>query len=119
MGMYDMVLVNCPNCGEEHEFQSKVGECFLMVYNLQSCPDDVLSNVNRHSPHHCDCGVSISVDVNSRKPVIISECVDTYWQRRCEAAEKLIGLEPSDPKTYDEFCRIRDEWGRIVNQEPK
>lgn len=42
-----------------------------------------------------------------------------YWENRALAAEKLIEMEPSDPKTYDEFCRLRDEWYELKNQEPK
>ncbi len=72
MGMYDSVIVRCSKCGAEHEFQSKSGECFLGVYTLEDCPDDVMVNVNRHSPHKCDCGVSIEVDIPSRKAIIVS-----------------------------------------------
>lgn len=42
-----------------------------------------------------------------------------YWEKRALAAEKLIEMEPSNPKTYDEFCRLRDEWHELKNQEPK
>lgn len=35
MGMYDSVMVRCPKCGEEHEFQSKSGECLLMFTHLK------------------------------------------------------------------------------------
>ena len=72
MGMYDTVMVKCPKCDAEHEFQSKSGECLLEVYTLEDCPDDVMANVNRHSPYRCDCGVSIEVDILSRKAVIMS-----------------------------------------------
>lgn len=67
--MYDIVLVNCPNCGQEHEFQSKGGDCSLGVYTLRDCPDDVLQDVNRHSPHTCDCGEVFSVNLFPRKVV--------------------------------------------------
>ena len=67
MGMYDTVYVNCPNCGEEHEFQSKGGECLLDCFTLENCPLDVLSNVNRHSPYLCDCGTEFDVDENKRE----------------------------------------------------
>lgn len=69
MGLFDTVLVNCPKCGKENEFQSKGGDCSLNVYTLEDCPGDVLSDVNRHSPHTCDCGELFSVDVFSRKIV--------------------------------------------------
>lgn len=69
MGIFDTVLVNCPKCGQEHEFQSKSGECFLRTYTLADCPDDVMINVNRHSPKLCDCGMLFQVDIPNRKAV--------------------------------------------------
>lgn len=68
--MYDSVMVNCPKCGEESEFQSKSGDCMLEVYNLDNCPEDVLRNVNRHSPNKCECGVFFGVDVENRQAII-------------------------------------------------
>jgi hypothetical protein len=73
MGMYDTVLVNCPSCGEEAGFQSKSGECILDAFYLKDCPDDVLSNVNRHSPYDCDCGVSFEVDIKNKVAVIVEK----------------------------------------------
>jgi len=32
MGMFDSVYMDCPNCGEVLEFQSKSDECFLAAY---------------------------------------------------------------------------------------
>ena len=68
MGMFDTVIVPCPECDEEHEFQSKSGDCFLQVVNLDECPSDVLEGVNRHSPYTCDCGTVFEVDLSTRKP---------------------------------------------------
>lgn len=53
MGVYDTVLVPCPNCGEKIDFQSKSGDCTLAVYELENAPDDVLLDINRHDPHTC------------------------------------------------------------------
>ncbi len=62
MGMYDTVMVPCPDCGDRSEFQSKGGECCLRTYELDSCPQDVLSDVNRHAPNTCvECGTSFEV----------------------------------------------------------
>ncbi len=69
MGMFDTVLVKCPKCGKEHEFQSKSGECLLGAYTLENCPDDVMADVNRHSPYCCDCGEVFKVDIPTRKAV--------------------------------------------------
>lgn len=70
MGVYDTVLVNCPNCGLESEFQSKSGNCKLANYTLEDCPSDVLANVNRHSPNLCECGTLFEVDIEKRKSVV-------------------------------------------------
>ncbi len=71
MGMYDTVWVECPNCGEENGFQSKSGDCILRDYTLEDCPDDVMENVNRHSPNTCDCGCVFEVDIITRSAVVI------------------------------------------------
>lgn len=70
MGMYDSVNVPCPKCGNLSEFQSKGGCCLLRCYNLENCPDDVLSDVNRHAPNQCDiCGDWFNVDIDNRKVI--------------------------------------------------
>lgn len=70
MGMYDSVWVKCPKCDTENEFQSKSGDCSLDHYTLENCPEDVLINVNRHAPIHCECGTMYSVDISIRKPIL-------------------------------------------------
>lgn len=69
MGMFDTILARCPECGEVNEFQSKGGECFLEQYDLSNCPEDVLSDANRHSPQECDCGAMLSIDIKNRKVI--------------------------------------------------
>jgi len=70
--MYDSIWIRCPKCKKVNEFQSKSGDCLLHNYNLTNCPDDVLENVNRHSPCNCKCGASYEVDINQRKAVLIN-----------------------------------------------
>lgn len=69
MGLYDTVKVPCPSCGEKKDFQSKSGDGFLEVVDLENCPYDILVGVNRHSPHTCKCGEIFKVDLNTRKSV--------------------------------------------------
>lgn len=71
MGMYDSVYVKCPKCGIENEFQTKSGECLLNNYSLKNCPDNVLKDINRHSPIHCNCGADYKVNIKKRKVVLI------------------------------------------------
>lgn len=62
MGCYDTVLVKCPNCGTENDFQSKSGECLLNTYKLEDCPTDVMYDINRHSPCECyNCSTKFEV----------------------------------------------------------
>lgn len=64
MGMFDSVMVPCPECGERSEFQSKSGDCTLAVYDLEVCPPDILGDVNRHSPNVCSkCSTVFQVDI--------------------------------------------------------
>ena len=70
MGVFDTVLANCPNCGELNEFQTKSGKCTLETYNLKNCPEDVLANVNRHSPVKCECGSYFEIDLINKKPIL-------------------------------------------------
>jgi len=70
MGMYDTVMVPCPNCDKETEFQSKSGACSLQVVKLEQCPEDILSDVNRHAPYKCECGTSFEVDLNIQKIIV-------------------------------------------------
>lgn len=68
MGMFDTVIVPCPECGTKEEFQSKSGECFLQEVELKDCPSDILYDVNRHSPYTCcDCGTLFEVDTKSKE----------------------------------------------------
>ena len=64
MGMYDIVMVPCPQCGTRAAFQSKGGDCTLTTYELDEAPLDVLQDVNRHAPWKClDYDTSFHVDV--------------------------------------------------------
>ncbi len=56
MGVYDIVVVACPRCGEESEFQSKGGACLMRTFQLDNAPYDVLTDVNRHGAERCGCG---------------------------------------------------------------
>ena len=70
MGMYDTVMVRCPQCGTPAGFQSKSGSCDLETFSLDEAPDDVLRDVNRHSPATCmKCGARFGVElVGPRRP---------------------------------------------------
>lgn len=46
MGMFDSVYVRCPSCGAAKEFQSKVGLCNLIDYDLSNAPAGVLGELD-------------------------------------------------------------------------
>ena len=67
MGCYDTVIVACPKCGASEDFQSKSGPCAMQRHHLEFAPDDIMRDVNRHSPHECDvCGTLFYVDDKTR-----------------------------------------------------
>ena len=63
MGCYDEINVPCPQCGKRQEVQSKGGAGMCMLYELEDCPPDVLSDANRHAPYYCECGATFCVEV--------------------------------------------------------
>ena len=72
--MFDTVLVPCPQCGTKEGFQSKSGECFLQVVELENCPPDIFADINRHSPYSCSkCNSQFQVDLKTRKSILTSE----------------------------------------------
>lgn len=66
MGMFDRVMVDCPNCGERVEFQSKAGECVLADFGVNDAPVPVLMDI-MNIPEHCDCGAWLAV-IDPRAP---------------------------------------------------
>ena len=64
MGIYDTIIVQCPNCGKPYNAQSKSGPCEMREYSLAEAPEDVLVDVNRHAPFECECGCVFEVGEN-------------------------------------------------------
>lgn len=56
MGMFDSIYAPCPKCGEDAEFQSKSGDCFLNVYNLHNVPVDALYGTINDQCKCLNCG---------------------------------------------------------------
>jgi hypothetical protein len=79
VGMYDTVMVPCPQCGALSEFQSKSGNCKLDEYTLDEAPDVVLLDVNRHAPHTCaKCGVRFGVEIKGPARTLFARSV--IWE---------------------------------------
>jgi len=62
MGMFDRVICNCPNCGEEVEFQSKVGDCLLNRFTLDRVPMNIAMDINGSSVTCDNCGEFCSIN---------------------------------------------------------
>lgn len=74
MGCFDSVRVPCPKCGEKVDFQTKSGPCFMLEFDLDDAPDDVLLDVNRHAPGECPkCGTKFCVGIRDGRYVPIPE----------------------------------------------
>ena len=75
MGMFDRVMVTCPKCGEEIEFQSKAHECALAEYTLYNMPSSIaadLEGANTTCPG-CKANVSLQMHFIVNTDVIIAE----------------------------------------------
>lgn len=66
MGMYDVVNIPCPNCGNRIQVQSKAGPCDLESYFIYSepvAPPKVLADLDGLGFECSQCGVVVRVRV--------------------------------------------------------
>ncbi len=66
MGMFDSVMLKCPKCASEVEFQSKAGDCDGSIYGPADAPMEILASlhdkvVRCRCGHDCKLAVSMSV----------------------------------------------------------
>lgn len=88
MGIYDTVMVPCPNCGELTEAQSKSGDCLLRVFDFDNCPEDVMLNVNRHAPFECfSCKTIFEVQHSPELKVVETEVKESDFPEIPEDAD--------------------------------
>jgi len=74
MGVYDTVVIPCPDCGELYYAQSKgSNNCSLRMFDLHNAPNDVMSDVNRHAPFKCECGTTFDVTMIHQAQVRLLE----------------------------------------------
>lgn len=64
MGLFDSVMVPCPECGTINEFQSKGGDCRLAEYTLADAPSDVLIDAVGYTVTCTECGYPYHLEVN-------------------------------------------------------
>jgi len=72
MGMFDKILIKCPNCKETLEFQSKGGECVLDKFTWKNVPWDVILPVSGEIIKCPKCLKNIKLKVENlpRRPKI-------------------------------------------------
>lgn len=70
MGMFDTLLIRCPNCGEIHEQQTKTDPCLLLDYELHAAPLDVLAYVAHRAIKCLECGNHFLVEVQTMATVV-------------------------------------------------
>lgn len=58
MGCFDSVIVNCPKCGEEIEFQTKSGMCQLKRYSIDHVPVEIARGLHGNV-ETCICGEKV------------------------------------------------------------
>lgn len=82
MGMYDTIMVPCPECKALYGAQTKSGACFMETYQLEDAvkgtdmeAQAALLDVNRHAPFVCGtCGTAFKIDLRiaiSAIPVVV------------------------------------------------
>lgn len=55
MGVFNRILVTCPACGAEVEFQTKSGSCQMKSYPISSVPPREVEGILGESVI-CNCG---------------------------------------------------------------
>jgi len=68
MGMYDEVIIECPNCFKHFKEQSKAGDCVLQTYWIHDAPLLIVADMQKDSENgklscpHCGCKVAIHTE---------------------------------------------------------
>ena len=65
MGVYNTILVPCPECDNKVEFQTKTGDCSLSIYNISCAPHEDIKGILGRSNYckECDTAVNIMKDI--------------------------------------------------------
>jgi predicted RNA-binding Zn-ribbon protein involved in translation (DUF1610 family) len=81
MGMFDTVLIECPQCKRVIKEQTKSGDCNLRTYQLEDAPAKVLMGISdRYSCPNCgrNFRVRVKIVVLSAKASLITEDDDDF-----------------------------------------
>ncbi len=84
MGMFDSVLVGCPKCGAEIEFQSKSGVCEMKRYYYSSVPTAVAEDLSGESADCPKCGKHVSIHALDIPTRVIMHVVNDQLEESAE-----------------------------------
>jgi len=64
MGMFNYIMVDCPECGEREagEFQTKSGTCLLMRFHISHVPEGEVDGIKGRSTTCTNCGHKITIE---------------------------------------------------------
>ena len=71
MGMYDTLIVKCPECGSQVGFQSKAGDCNLYNYSVNDVPAEIAIDLKNDVSRCENCGYSCRLNVQVIKVVTV------------------------------------------------
>jgi len=105
MSCFDSVIVNCPNCKTEIEFQTKTSECSLRRFHSDSVPVDVAIGVSGETEKCMGCGKEVRLGsmVGWQRIALKAKVIeDTEEDWKVETSEKeeessLLNLFRNDP----------------------
>ena len=74
MGVYNTILVPCPECGNEVEFQTKSGDCSLTTYSILCAPYEEVKGIMGRNNYCRECNTEVTI---GRDPRDFSHLVDS------------------------------------------
>jgi len=59
MGCFNTLIVKCPNCGDELEFQTKSGTCTGEAFDKYAPITEIVGAVGK--TEKCECGATVEI----------------------------------------------------------
>jgi len=78
MGMYNTIIVNCPNCGKEIKFQTKSGSRLDSEYSIKNVPKIEVKGIMGDRRTCPQCGKTVEIFDPTKEKVDASSLVNCY-----------------------------------------
>ena len=78
----------------------------MLIDELQSCFRTVHTHDGKSRKYY---------DIDSVNRLILAD--ESYWKKRCLAAEKYISESPCDPDIYDSQLKAYHRWQKIKGEQ--